>query len=197
MIGNRESRIGNQPSRVGNRNTTRSNRIPGSRRSRGTSHDVRVTIRRATLADVDAVTELRLALLGAEWRGGTSKPRGQTSRRARALSATQLANRQQVVLLALHDEKAIGLLRCAARRRPGLLGPAAVAFITTVYVRPAWRRRGVLRALVRAAERWARAHRLTEMQLLCAVDNAVGRAAWKALGFEPIEILHRRSISAH
>lgn len=154
----------------------------------------RIAIRRATVADVDAVTELRLALAAAEWRTPRTKRRFQPTRSARALSAAQLSDDQQLVLLALHGHRAVGMLRCTTRHRQALTPPRRVAFVTTVYVHPAWRRRGVLRKMLGTADRWARARGLTEMQLLCAVDNHVGRAAWAALGFEPVEILHRRQI---
>ncbi|HEX7123571.1 MAG TPA: GNAT family N-acetyltransferase [Gemmatimonadaceae bacterium] len=181
-------------SAIGNRASGIASRLPDSRRPRATHQTLRITIRPATTADVEAVTELRLALFAAEWRRATVKASPEIIRRARAVSAAQLASTQQLTLLALHRGQAIGILRCTARKRAGLAYPARVATIATVYVRRAWRRRGVLRALLRAADRWARARGLTEMQLLCAADNAVGRAAWRALGFEPIEILHRRTI---
>jgi GNAT superfamily N-acetyltransferase len=65
-----------------------------------------------------------------------------------------------------------------------------------VYVLPSQRRRGVLSALVAAAERWCAEQGITEMRLHVGVDNDVGNAAWQALGFEPAELLRVRSIAA-
>lgn len=55
---------------------------------------------------------------------------------------------------------------------------------------PEWRRRGVLRQLLAAAEQWAACRGLSEMRLSAGSDSESALAAWCALGFVQAEQLH-------
>ena len=59
-----------------------------------------------------------------------------------------------------------------------------VGFIEGLYVVERARGRGVGRALVQAAERWAREHGCREMASDVLLENESGHAAHRALGFE-------------
>jgi len=59
-----------------------------------------------------------------------------------------------------------------------------VGYLEGWYVEPHARRCGVGRALVEAAEVWARAQGCTEFGSDTEIDNVVSRAAHRALGFE-------------
>jgi aminoglycoside 6'-N-acetyltransferase I len=59
-----------------------------------------------------------------------------------------------------------------------------VAYLEGWYVVPDWRRRGVGRALVVAAETWARSRGCTEFGSDALIDNETSAAAHLALGFE-------------
>ena len=58
-----------------------------------------------------------------------------------------------------------------------------IAFLEGWYVGPAWRRRGLGRALVAAAEAWGRAQGCTEFASDTQADNHASAAAHLALGF--------------
>jgi GNAT superfamily N-acetyltransferase len=64
-----------------------------------------------------------------------------------------------------------------------------------VYVRPEARRRGVLRALVREAERWSRARGLEQMRLHNVAGSIEAEGAWEALGFAVVEQVRLRSLA--
>ena len=72
-----------------------------------------------------------------------------------------------------------------------------VPFIEGWYVEPAWRRRGIGRALVEAAEARAREMGYTEIASDAEQDNADGIAAHRALGYEEVErvVCFRRSFT--
>jgi aminoglycoside 6'-N-acetyltransferase I len=59
-----------------------------------------------------------------------------------------------------------------------------VAFLEGWYVVPTARRKGVGRALVRAAEEWGRKQGCTEFASDALLDNDVSAAAHQALGFQ-------------
>jgi aminoglycoside 6'-N-acetyltransferase I len=64
-----------------------------------------------------------------------------------------------------------------------------VGFLEGWYVVPEARRGGIGRALVAAAEEWARAQGCTEFASDTIVDNDVSAAAHQALGFEEVEVI--------
>jgi len=66
---------------------------------------------------------------------------------------------------------------------------APVGYLEGWYVAPAHRRRGVGRALVRAAERWARAQGCSEMASDTGLDNTVSQQAHRTLGYAEVERL--------
>ena len=156
-----------------------------------------VRVREATRRDLADVVALRLALLH-EHPGHAiyGRLRRDVTDRARELFAAQLRSPVEVIFLAESDGGAVGVLRCVESVGSPLMEPARYAYVSSVYVRPAMRRRGVLRALLAAAERWARARGLTQMRLHNVAGSANAEAAWSALGFGVVEQVRLRDLSA-
>jgi ribosomal protein S18 acetylase RimI-like enzyme len=147
-------------------------------------------IRQATLADLTAIVELRVALL----REHANNPlyrriRPDAPSRAKRLFAKQLRSPNEVVFLAERGETVAGVLRCVQSSGFPLLFPTQYGYISSVYVVPRERRSGVLRALFARAVGWCRERGLAELRLHCAADNPTANAAWDALGFEIAEHL--------
>jgi ribosomal protein S18 acetylase RimI-like enzyme len=155
-----------------------------------------ISVRRATAADLEVVVALRLALLREECQSpGYGRMRPGVARRARQLYRTQLESPAEVTLLAELDGIAHGILRCAESIGHPLLEPDHYAYVSSVYVVPAARRMGVVRALLRQASQWCRDRHLDEMRLHNAADSAVANAAWDALGFTVVEHLRVRPVA--
>jgi aminoglycoside 6'-N-acetyltransferase I len=155
-----------------------------------------LSIRAATVDDVDLVTELRLALLREH--GGNpiyARLRRDAEQKARPLYAAQLRSTQEVIFLAEREGATVGILRCIDTLGSPLLDPSRYGYVSSVYVRPAARRSGVLRALLDTAERWARGRGLTELRLHNAADNEVAASTWEGLGFGIVEQLRLRPIA--
>lgn len=150
-------------------------------------------VRQAGIADLDAIAALRVALLREERSNPLfTRPHPDAAGRALRLTRTQLGTPGQAFFVATRRDAVVGILRCRVARRTPLVADARQGVVTTAYVVPAERRRGVLRALVQAAERWCRRHRLSGMRLQCAVDNEGARRAWESMGFQPAELLYLR-----
>ena len=147
------------------------------------------------MADAERIAELRLALLG-EHRSNPiySRMRRDASSRAIELTQEQLASDREAIFVATTGERIVGVLRCIDQRGHRLLRPTRFALISTVYVEPAARRRGVLRSLMDAAIAWSRERGLTELRLQNAIDNPLARAAWDALGFRVVEQIRFRPL---
>ena len=152
-------------------------------------------IRAATLDDLETVVDLRLALLR-EHRASPiyGRLRADAPARARRLFAAQLASADEIVYLAIRGGEAVGILRCVHSGGSPLLHPASYGSVSSVYVAPAARRAGVLRALMRAAVAWCRERGLGEIRLHSAAGHALSNAAWDALGFEVVEHLRMMPI---
>lgn len=155
-----------------------------------------IRVRHASLHDLDAVMELRLALL----REHSEHPiygrlRPDAAARARTLFGTQLRSAGESIFLAECEGIVSGILRCVESSGSPLLDPDRYAYISSAYVRPEVRRRGVLRALLDAAERWSRARGLEQMRLHNVSGSDSAEGAWSALGFEVVEQVRVRSIA--
>jgi GNAT superfamily N-acetyltransferase len=161
-----------------------------------TRSDAGVRVREATLRDLDAVVALRLALL----REHPEHPiygrlRADVSAKARELFASQLRSTMEAIFLAELEGAVVGVLRCVESVGSPLLEPARYAYVSSVYVMPEARRRGVLRALLRAADRWARARGLAQMRLHNVAGSAEAEGAWSALGFAVVEQVRVRDLT--
>jgi ribosomal protein S18 acetylase RimI-like enzyme len=156
-----------------------------------------VAVRRATLADLPTITELRVALLreyGDHPLYGRLRP--DVEARAAELYRAQLSSPAEVMLLAERHGRVVGLLRCVDSVSSPLLYPDRYCYVSSVYVRPAERRRGVLRALYDAAVVWCEERGLDEMRLHNAASSDTASQAWEALGFEVVELVRRRILHA-
>jgi len=152
-------------------------------------------VRPATPRDLDAVVALRIALL----REHPDHPiygrlRPEIDRRARELFAAQLRARTETILLAELAGEVVGIIRCVESIGSPLLEPARYAYVSSAYVRPDARRRGVLRALVTEVERWCRARGLDQMRLHNVAGSEAAERAWSALGFAIVEQVRLREI---
>lgn len=155
------------------------------------------TVRIATSADLDCVVALRLALLReARDNAVYGRLRPDAERRARRLFRQQLESPDEVTFLGEHEGAAAGVLRCIESHGSPLLDPERYAYVSSVYVVPAARRIGLLRALLEQASMWCRGRGLAEMRLHSTADAASANAAWDALGFEVVEHLRIRPIDA-
>ena len=155
----------------------------------------RVAVRAATADDVTAIAAMRLALLQEEAENPFfANPHPDSARRTLRLTQSELETQGQVFLLALRGREAVGMLRCRAVQRTPLVAEARQAVVTTAYVVPSERRKGVLRALIAAADQWCQSNDLPAMRLQCSLTNDVGQKAWESLGFQPAEVVYLRDV---
>jgi ribosomal protein S18 acetylase RimI-like enzyme len=156
-----------------------------------------VIVRRATTSDLDTVVALRIALLreyGDHPIYGRLRP--DAEQRARLVFGSQLEASNEVILIAEEGHQALGLLRCVESIASPLLIPDRYCYVSSAYVLPAHRRRGVLRALLARAMDWCRERGLTEMRLHNVGSSASSAAAWDSMGFQIVEQVRVRAIEA-
>jgi ribosomal protein S18 acetylase RimI-like enzyme len=154
-----------------------------------------LAVRPARLDDLDQIVALRVALLR-EYREHPlyTELRDDVHDRARELYFSQLTAPDETIFLAERAGRVVGLLRCVDTPGSPLLMPERYCYVSSVYVMPAERRRGVLRALLAAAERWCEQRGLAEMRLHNAASARTAAAVWSAFGFEVVEEVRRRRL---
>ena len=154
-----------------------------------------ISVRPARLDDLSAIVELRLALLR-EYSDhplyGNLQP--DAERRAHDLYRAQLTSAHDTILLAEIGHRVVGVMRCVDTPSSPLFFPERYCYVSSVYVRPTERRKGVLRALLAAADAWCEVHGIDEMRLHNSATAAVAEQAWSALGFEVVEHVRRRPL---
>lgn len=134
-----------------------------------------IAIRKATRADKDGWLRMRRAL----WPEETD---------SHALEIDEFfAGRLPMLLetlLAVDDEdRPIGFAELSIRAYAEECLTDRVAYLEGWYVEPQYRRRGIGRALVAAAEQWARTQGCTEFGSDALLDNLTSAAAHRAVGF--------------
>ncbi|MCC6316214.1 MAG: GNAT family N-acetyltransferase [Gemmatimonadaceae bacterium] len=146
-----------------------------------------IVIRRASREDFETVLALRQALRREE------RPDEEPiDEELRAMTRRQLSASGQIIFLADDGHRTIGILRCALQAPLDRVTRSAL--LTTAYVRPAWRRQGVMARLVQAASDWCLRHDVRDLRLRNAPDNAAANGAWEALGFKVVQVIrHRRT----
>ncbi|MGH7622960.1 MAG: GNAT family N-acetyltransferase [Gemmatimonadaceae bacterium] len=154
-----------------------------------------ISVRVAVLDDLPTVVELRLALLreyGDHELYRDLHP--DAARRAYDLYRAQLESSFESIFLAERGASAVGILRCVDTPGSPLLLPDRFCYVSSVYVRPAARRHGVLRMLLDAADNWCAERGLTEMRLHNSAAARVAARTWGELGFDVVEEVRRRVI---
>ncbi len=72
--------------------------------------------------------------------------------------------------------------------------PVRYVYVSDLIVGAADRRRGIGRALMREAERWARARRVRQVRLNVLARNPTARAAYRALGYREVQLSLARRV---
>ena len=95
----------------------------------------------------------------------------------RERAAAGAAGQDEVAIAALADGSWVGMAR-------GYLEPP-IAHLIAVYVTPAWRRRGIAKALSLAVATWARERGASAILLSVSDWNDGARRVYEAIGFVP------------
>ena len=138
-----------------------------------------ISVRPVRATDASAWLRMREAL----WPDGAD----QHAREIERYFAGELAEPLEVLVAADDCGDLIGFAELSIRRYVDGCDTDHVGFLEGWYVAPAWRRRGVGRALVAAAEDWARAQQCREFGSDALLENDVSASAHRALGFEETE----------
>jgi aminoglycoside 6'-N-acetyltransferase I len=131
-------------------------------------------IARAAPADFASIAPLRLAL----WPDSPIEE----------LTAIVAAQPDYLVLVASEEDAPVGFAEVSLRRDyVNGCDASPVAFLEGIYVTPTHRKRGIARALVKAALDWARERGIDEFASDALLDNGASHAFHKAVGFAETE----------
>ena len=151
-------------------------------------------VRRATGRDRDRLAELWLGLLAHHARFDPQfrvRP-GSEGEWGRVVGRV-LGSADAAVFVWEEEGALLGFCIVQIEEAPRLLVERTRAEITELMVEPQARRRGVGRALVRAACDWIREREVERTAVRVAAHNADAQAFWRALGFvDFMDVLERR-----
>lgn len=135
-----------------------------------------IRVRPVTSDDTAAWVEMRADLwpeYGTKWHG----------EEVAAFLAGSLRMPLAVLVAVDETDQPVGFAELSIRTYAEDCETDHVAYLEGWYVRPDYRRQGVGRALIQAAETWARSQGCTEFGSDAVLDNAVSASAHLALGF--------------
>jgi RimJ/RimL family protein N-acetyltransferase len=144
-----------------------------------------VKIRHGNAADVEAWAEMRAALWPDEGRDTHLRE----ARRFFAESRQGTGTMPEAVLVAESDGALVGFAEVSRRLYAEGCETSPVGFLEGWYVAPEHRRTGVGRALVTAAEAWARDLGCQEFGSDALAENSESALAHVALGFEEVVVI--------
>lgn len=136
-----------------------------------------MNVRPLTEGELDAWLDLRVAL----WPDSTREEHA--SDRELVLDDPQ---RYAVLVVPDDSGRLVAFAEVSLREWAEGCESRPVGYLEGWYVAPAWRRRGLGRALVEAAERWAQARGAREFASDVEPDNAASLAAHARLGFREV-----------
>jgi GNAT superfamily N-acetyltransferase len=96
---------------------------------------------------------------------------------------------RDLVLVAEASAGLVGLLVAHLAYPIPAYAPTLFAHVDDVFVSPEWRGRGVGRALLAEAERWARGEGAAHLQAGVLAPNADGRAFWSRVGTDDYMVI--------
>jgi len=179
-----------------------------------------IVIRSARLSDIDAIVALHREAFADTFGAAFGPHGGERGAQALAVGwRRQGAAALQGMLVAEYDNQVIGTTSLRTRDMMSGGGFAESAFfeilgwwgalrslfalslldhqighgegfIADVAVAPAWRRRGVARALLQQAEQYARSRALTYLGLYVRETNQPARTLYERLGFQALYVRH-------
>jgi aminoglycoside 6'-N-acetyltransferase I len=134
------------------------------------------SVRPATESDAPAWIRMRVALWPEDNAVGHA-------REVEQFFAGKLRLPLEVLLAIDHSGAAVGFAELSIRAYAEDCVTDRVAYLEGWYVAPGVRRQGVGRALIAAAEKWARAQGCSEFGSDALIENETSAAAHRALGF--------------
>ena len=152
---------------------------------------LRMTLRPARKEDRDALAQMRYAL----WPDGSLD---EFAAEVEQILAATFSPLPYAILIAEGDRGPAGFIEVSLRSHVDGCDTHPVGYIEGWYVDERSRGTGVGRALVAAAEAWARAHGCTEMGSDALIDNLGSQAAHRALGYDVVDrcVNYRKTLAS-
>jgi ribosomal protein S18 acetylase RimI-like enzyme len=146
-----------------------------------------LTIRSATVSDLDELLELRLSLqrhveASSPWIWRITE---EGRRRLQQELEKMLADSGGRMVVAVKDGELVGFAYGQVFNRETYV-PLSVGHISMIYVQEGFRRRGVGSRLVEELCRFFRSENVEDVTLRYALGNREAERFWRGLGFEPI-----------
>ncbi len=152
-----------------------------------------IYIRPARPADLDQLARLLEAL----WPDSPAEEHSKELQLLLGGKADLVLTTPHTIFVAEAGEKLAGFLEVDLRSHADGCNPSRpVGYIEGWYIAENYRRRGIGKKLLAAAEDWARGHGCLEMASDALIDNQISQQAHEALGYEVVDrcVHYRKSL---
>lgn len=148
-----------------------------------------ITIRPATLEEIDSVCELWRQLEASKQQhpfGGDKE--AEIQERTRNLVTHSITSETAISLVAERNTQLIGTLSAYIYEKPAVKLPT-VAVLYSLWVSPQHRREGVAQSLLKTAEQSLKQMGAQSLQVAWDSDNLRAEQFWQQAGFSPYEVI--------
>jgi ribosomal protein S18 acetylase RimI-like enzyme len=151
-------------------------------------------IRKAVQADIPAIVELWKEFMDFHKERDSFFSRSAIGHEKFAEFCTgQITNESSYVLVAESDDQVIGYCLATISKYPPVYNLVEYGQIMDLAITNKYRRSGIGKALVNAAQCWFSAHNVNRLEARVAVSNEISTAFWRKMGFMPyIETLCKK-----
>ena len=147
-------------------------------------------VREATESDVDVLVDMRLRFFDYVLSNSNEQSWPVSDEVKAALPETYrewIAGNEALVVVAVQEDQNTPLAMAVVRLpRPGYYMPPASAHISSVWVEPGHRRRGICCLMLNRLFQWLREQGVRQLVLDYACGNEPAEAMWGKLGFKPV-----------
>ena len=156
--------------------------------------DIIPIIREAAEADMDAVTEMCMAVKEAILsEHGGSDVSSNNREEIKAYTMKYLKYNTRIIFVALIGDEIVGFIMGDVKSPNPVFKPQVYGSISCLYVKKVYADIGVSRMLVFKIEEWLRARGIEFMEVRVRAKNVSGMNLWSSLGFTENAIIMKRN----
>ena len=104
-----------------------------------------------------------------------------------------LKDRNKEFYVALLDGKVVGHIGLDIKHRPPIFSVVKYGYIIDAFVLERFRKKGVLKALLKEAEKWFRKKKVSFVEMRISAKDDSGMKIWHKVGFEErVKMMHKK-----
>ena len=156
---------------------------------------MKIRVCRAERRDLDQLVELSQTLneYHQKWIPNL-KPAPLVRKKMKLHYLKQMRSRKTLVLKAVSGKEIIGYAIAELKKKPPIFTQRDYAYLDSIFVSEAWRKKGVAKLLVREIEKWAKKRGANSLELKASSPNVTAITAYKKIGFSEKDKVMKKTL---